>query len=259
MKLMFLVLDTLFLPLFYSRIDESEQQNLPPVSGELLHPIPISNSDENLDNKDEEVLRRLEALKADRKLSAEDNNDQSIASRLADLKGVPMKDYSKKILFEKDTRTETEKANDLLKQFAEESGIDSGINQEREDAISDIEKRLADLRGQDILTMKKQIEQVEETEEEERDRIMRQYLDEAKLDDILDPAEKELIEGIPKPDNPKDIEELPFCEICNEDATLRCLDCENLFCKACLKEFHLEEDYKDHQIVSYKAPKNSEI
>jgi hypothetical protein len=60
------------------KIDEKDQQLLPPpVSDVLLHPIPVSNSDDNLDNKDDEMLRRLAALKA-REPSAEDNNEQSI-------------------------------------------------------------------------------------------------------------------------------------------------------------------------------------
>jgi hypothetical protein len=89
-----------------------------------------------------------------------------VEARLAELKGVPLKDYSKKILFEKDHRTETEQTDDLLKQFVGETEIDTTISKERDDAISDIEKRLALLRDQDLTTTKKQIEQIEETEQE---------------------------------------------------------------------------------------------
>lgn len=192
--------------------------------------------------------------------------DQSdIEKRLAALKGVEHKDYSaanNKVLFAKDTRSEQEKINDLLKQFVEEKTIDEEAKPEPSaiGTIEDIERRLAALRGQDLEKTKQQIEQIEETEEEETSRIMKQYLEEAKLDEIaLDPEEQEIIEGIPQaPGQKKDSEELPFCEICNEDASLRCLECENLFCGSCFREFHDEEDYKTHKTKPYQAPKSNE-
>ena len=47
-------------------------------------------------------------------------------------------------------------------------------------------------------------------------------------------------------------EELPWCVICNEDAKLRCVDCDNdLYCKGCFGECHTEFDMK-HEAVEYK-------
>lgn len=239
----------------FSRIDEKEKEIV--ETFQTLQPVPINApSEEDPENADDAIKQRLNALKAERQVPSEENSDQNIESRLAGLKGMQMKDYSKKVLFEKDTRTDIEKTEDLIKQFVEERDLDQNIDNERELAMDDIEKRLAALRGVDYKKTDIPIEPVEETESDEEQRLMRKYIEEAKLE-ILDPDEKELMESIPKPPNKKDTEELPWCEICNEDATLRCIDCDDdLFCASCFKEFHYEEDYKSHRTVSYTAPKN---
>ena len=47
--------------------------------------------------------------------------------------------------------------------------------------------------------------------------------------------------------------EYPWCIICNEDATLRCISCEgDLFCKRCFRECHTDYDTKDHVKETYK-------
>lgn len=210
----------------------------------------------------DDIRERLNALKKDNLPEVPQNADDDIGKRLANLKGVEFKDYStsNKVFFTPDTRTEQEKIEDLVKQFVDERTIDNEAEPEASQ-VNDIERRLAALRGQDLETTKKQIEQIEETEEEEAERTMRQYLEEATLDDIvLDPDEQELISTIPAApgQSKRDLDELPFCEICNEDATLRCLECDNLFCRSCFKEFHDEEDYKTHKTTSYQAPKKTE-
>lgn len=72
--------------------------------------------------------------------------------------------------------------------------------------------------------------------------------------------EKELLEGIPKPPkNPEDLEELPWCTICNEDAKQRCLDCDGeLYCNACFKEIHDDEEYRRHRSKKYQKPKTAD-
>lgn len=211
----------------------------------------------------DDIRSRLDALK-EGNLPENIESDDDIQKRLAKIKGVEYKDYSSsnKALLMPDNRSEQEKINDLLKQFVEEKQIDDVGEPEllKTGSVDDIERRLAALRGQDLEKTKHQIEQIEETEEEEADRAMKQYLEEAKLEEIvLDPDEEELIAGIPPPPDGRKLDELPFCEICNEDASLRCLECENLFCVSCFKEFHDEEDYKTHKTKPYQAPKNIDL
>lgn len=240
--------------IFLSRLSPKEEAFEP-----VLEPIPSSSLTDD-------IRDRLNVLKkTDLPEDAQDNDDDAIAKRLANLKGVEYKNYAttNKMYFTPDTRSEQEKINDLMKQFVEERAIDDESQSEPNQSgiIEDIERRLAVLRGQDLDKTKQQIEQIEETEEEEAMRTMKQYIEEAKLDDInLDPEEQELISTIPPaPGENKNLDELPFCEICNEDASLRCLECENLFCASCFREFHDEEDYKSHKTKPYQAPKSNDI
>ena len=51
-------------------------------------------------------------------------------------------------------------------------------------------------------------------------------------------------------------EEFPWCCICNEDANLRCYDCDgDLYCTRCFSEGHQQFGLSDHQYVPYKPPK----
>jgi hypothetical protein len=47
-------------------------------------------------------------------------------------------------------------------------------------------------------------------------------------------------------------EEFPWCTVCNDNATKRCLDCDELFCESCVKKIHRQSGYKSHQLESYR-------
>lgn len=86
-----------------------------------------------------------------------------------------------------------------------------------------------------------------------------QILAEAILDAELNlnDDEKELMEGIPKPPaaaHQQDTEELPWCTICNEDARIRCIDCDGeLYCRPCFKEIHHDdEEYRAHRTKAFE-------
>jgi len=101
-------------------------------------------------------------------------------------------------------------------------------------------------------------------DENEQDRITKQILAEQELEERLGG-----IPGIPgyasdtsraKPGRPpynlgaaeEDVEpeELPWCVICNEDATLRCDG--DLYCRSCYKEFYAGEDPREHTVTQFK-------
>lgn len=76
--------------------------------------------------------------------------DANLRQRLANLQGVPNKEYNNFDLIKKvETRSEEEQTRDLLTQFMEERNIDeAGHKPDAEvDPIKEIERRLAALKG----------------------------------------------------------------------------------------------------------------
>nr|XP_006128741.1 abscission/NoCut checkpoint regulator isoform X1 [Pelodiscus sinensis]XP_006128742.1 abscission/NoCut checkpoint regulator isoform X1 [Pelodiscus sinensis]XP_006128743.1 abscission/NoCut checkpoint regulator isoform X1 [Pelodiscus sinensis]XP_014431816.1 abscission/NoCut checkpoint regulator isoform X1 [Pelodiscus sinensis] len=161
----------------------------------------------------------------------------------------------------------------------------------REEKILEVAKRLAVLRGQDpekvtLEDYKLPDSDEELTEEEAIQRVLKQLTEEAALDEASGfnipadqatrpatsrqflPKKAKLKNQIPaatggtkKPSRiataeDSDDEELPWCCICNEDATLRCHDCDDdLYCQRCFREGHDEFDRKEHRTSSCCPPR----
>lgn len=96
-----------------------------------------------------------------------------------------------------------------------------------------------------------QHEEDEPVDEEEVERTVGKVLEEVALEEKLDDDELEVSE------NEEKEEELPWCIICNETATIRCIDCDNdLYCNTCFKQGHDEWELKNHRSVPYKPKEN---
>ncbi|KPJ21689.1 Zinc finger FYVE domain-containing protein 19, partial [Papilio machaon] len=138
-------------------------------------------------------------------------------------------------------KTEQEELNDLLKELEEESKIETQYNNDFVTKLNDLEKRLNNLKKSQPST------------DEEVQKFTSNPVDEQTVI-------REIIEKIQTDVNNKDTEELspdlnnelPFCEICNEDAKVRCRGCNYLFCIRCFNE-HKDEDCNEYEI--YNAPK----
>ncbi|XP_065259758.1 abscission/NoCut checkpoint regulator [Emys orbicularis] len=160
----------------------------------------------------------------------------------------------------------------------------------REEKILEVAKKLAALRGQDpekvtLEDYKLPDSDEELTEEEAIQRVLKQLTEEAALDEASGfniPADQATHPATSQQNTAKkaklksqaptatasakkpipiakaedsDEEELPWCCICNENATLRCHDCDDdLYCQRCFREGHDEFDRKEHRTSSYRPP-----
>lgn len=212
---------------------EIDPSNVSPMDA----PIPA----EAQTDLDEVIRNRLMSLK-DERLNSKTNSQSfaDIAIRVSNLKGIAHKEHSNKdILLNLDTRTDEEKTRDLVKQFLEERSLD-----EQSDPIKDIERRLAALKGcSSPDDMKVDGNKESDSDDETKvQKLVSKFMDEATLPDAnieLSPEEQEFVKNA-EGKKDKDLEELPWCTICNEDAELRYQG--DLFCKQCYKEIKEEDD-----------------
>ncbi|KAL7992453.1 hypothetical protein Chor_016709 [Crotalus horridus] len=119
----------------------------------------------------------------------------------------------------------------------------------REEKILEVAKRLAVLKGKDPETVTLDDYKLPNSDEEEEEAIQR-VLKQAQASVVT----KHLIWPPKTPDS--DEEELPWCCICNEDATVRCHSCDDdLYCQRCFRESHDEYDWKEHRTSGYRPPR----
>ncbi|XP_031524685.1 LOW QUALITY PROTEIN: abscission/NoCut checkpoint regulator [Papio anubis] len=145
----------------------------------------------------------------------------------------------------------------------------------RQERILALAKRLAVLRGQDPERVTLQDYRLPDSDDDEDEetaiqRVLQQLTEEAVLDEASGfniPAEQasrprtqprrtqpEAQDVDPRPEAEE--EELPWCCICNEDATLRCAGCDgDLFCARCFREGHDAFELKEHHTSAYSPPR----
>lgn len=226
---------------------------------------------------EEDLIRnKLDALKttdSDDQPSSTDeaacNDNSEIEKRLAALKGVEYKNYkaSTERFMTADKRTEEQKVQDLLGQFEEETKLNNVMDSKREEQDDEIMKRLNALKdfqpgseaksGQSQLPLPDSDSDDGLNDEELARKLAKRYVEEGMIEAKLNPSDvlgDDISTTGTFSTDVREEDPLPWCTICNEDAVLRCRGCDNdLYCRACYKEFHYDEDPKEHPTVAYHA------
>ena len=178
--------------------------------------------------------------------------------------------------------------NNLIKYAIEESKLEEQWKKENDAFIANCEARLHKLTDEAADIAAKYSEEVrsklppegnvkhkppsaapyslnelsEEYLDEEVQKLVEQFAAEVELDkkneqflDITgyDETSVQTASSISKP--PLASEELPWCCICNDDATLRCFDCDDdLYCERCFQDGHQQFCLFDHKYVVFTKP-----
>ncbi|XP_036042000.1 abscission/NoCut checkpoint regulator isoform X3 [Onychomys torridus] len=150
-----------------------------------------------------------------------------------------------------------------------EAAVELREENTRQERFLALAKRLAVLQGQDPNRVTLQDYHLPDSDEEEDEetaiqRVLKQLTEEAALDEACGfnipveaaprpraQASRAETESLP-PGPQAEEEELPWCCICNEDATLRCAGCDgDLYCARCFREGHDNFDLKEHRTSAY--------
>ncbi|XP_068619126.1 abscission/NoCut checkpoint regulator isoform X2 [Battus philenor] len=187
---------------------------------------------------DEDLAQRLQNLKEPKPSTS----DAELYSKLAKIKGLPVDVVNKKVSLPiADMRTEQEQVDDLMKEYMEQTKIDSQYKDDFEGTITNIEKRLQSLKDSSKNTKIITPEPNDNLDSEDEERSINKIIEKVKAEINL---EESLTDAT---------EELPFCEICNEDARVRCIGCKYLFCMRCFNE-HKDDDDDCNKYEVYNPP-----
>ncbi|XP_023567305.1 abscission/NoCut checkpoint regulator isoform X2 [Octodon degus] len=204
-----------------------------------------------------EIEARLASLKDE--LRGPIPSTQEMETRLAALQGRVLPSQTSRPAHQTpDSRTQAQQTQDLLTQLAAEVAIDERWG-----------------RGNSVILQDCCLPDSNEDEDEETaiQRVMQQLTEETALDEASGfnfpvklasqhqarpwKAEPESLKVQPMAPRPEtEEEELPWCCICNEDATLRCAGCDgDLYCARCFREGHDAFELKEHQTSAYHPPR----
>ncbi|XP_022652313.1 abscission/NoCut checkpoint regulator-like isoform X1 [Varroa destructor] len=179
--------------------------------------------------------------------------EKEIKQRLAKLRGEDLNENGEgqhSILFSpRSHKSSQEQQNDLLASTMATVDIEKKNSPE-----DDISRRLENLRKDcpiDLIPRGRDMISTDAGEMSTAD-LVKRLIKETELEMRTEDLVKDKIaDHIPEPPNTAELDELPWCVICNEDAALRCIDCDDdLYCRHCFTEFH--DRFNPHQTKPFK-------
>lgn len=255
---------------------KTQQLQIDDLLDEISNEMDLEN---RLPNNITELEGRLAGLKGER------NTDQSASTNENDLNRGETKDtkpYVKNITDDNGKKSNedggeisAEEINKIMEETSEECELEARRALKNLEKDKNIMKRLQEIKGRQNEDVNKQGEgsgtddpenQAEnsdtDNEEQQASDIIKQIMEEDKLDEA---AAKDGISvnssnkprKAPKPEQEEiEEDELPYCSICTEDATIRCHGCDlDLYCNRCWKESHVDFQMEDHVTSKYTKPK----
>ncbi|ESP02927.1 hypothetical protein LOTGIDRAFT_156883 [Lottia gigantea] len=231
-----------------------------------------------LSKADREIAERLDKLKEKTQPEVK-TTDKDIAARLSRLKDLQnnldkrsstsSKSYNKNINSNGGACNESNDMNvDEMHRLITAASKELEIDAEK--AIEDMKKDKEIMEKLNEIKNRKKSESHDDNRPSDSDsdnedemvkRLVKGYLEESKLDECVGDvyfkeSKKEKKTTNIEDDDYDDADELPYCCMCTEDATLRCMDCDmDLYCHRCFRESHDKMDIKDHRTKKYTAPK----
>ena len=169
-----------------------------------------------------------------------DPKQKELEERLAKLKGVDPSRYTCPpiTVYADSKKTQIEKSHDLLNMLVEEVKLDDKAKLKRKSfkkqmtIEEEISSRLAKLKGASFDSSSFHLLEPVKTldSDKEKNALIEKIIAETSLPKV--PALTKMAES----EESDDSEELPWCAICNEDASLVCLNCDNdLYCHRCFR------------------------
>ncbi|RNA28551.1 abscission ut checkpoint regulator isoform X2 [Brachionus plicatilis] len=188
-------------------------------------------------NPDKDIESRLNKLKSDPKRSVPECGE--LETRLNQLQG---RDETYKKFSNLPSKQVVNTPEDLIAKLTEETKIDQNYEEFEKRELEKLEVRLKNLKNGLNLNNEKPTDQTVSSSSnintDPYDKLVNNMLEEAEFSLKKD-----------------EIDEDEWCCLCNDDATIKCSDCDDdLYCKRCFKHTHSSGEFKNHQKSILNSP-----